>query len=166
MERLVVRRAAEEERGLEILQLRARLRELESLVAAIEPEEQEQEQEGLERDLAMLTAQFEKSGGEEQEQDVGRSRSRSSPHPVPPAMEHLNNSARVEESVRLARWQTTLTYFTLKLDWEHFVDMSGSCAPGETSWRDWFRRTSSLPLVTSYLERPGGRAGVRRPTCR
>ena len=35
-----------------------------------------------------------------QQRQPGRS---FSPHPVPPAMEQLNNSARVEESVRLAR---------------------------------------------------------------
>ena len=62
--------------------------------------------EARERSLALLTAQYEKAGGEELEDELNMSlashTSHTPHHPVPPPME-LNNSARVGESVRLAR---------------------------------------------------------------
>ena len=98
VERLLARQC-EEDKSLEIRSLRSRLRELESLVAVMDPgegrrrEEEDSEALELERNLALLTAQYEKAGDEEEE--LGREGQHSfSPHPVPPAMEQLNNSAR------------------------------------------------------------------------
>jgi hypothetical protein len=101
VERLLARQA-EEDKAAEVRALRLRLRELESMVAVMEPgggqavARDGQEGEALERSLALLTAQYEKAGGEATgpEDEVNS---------VPPAMEPLNNSGRVEESVRLAR---------------------------------------------------------------
>ena len=80
MERLLARQC-QEDKSLEIRSLRSRLRELESLVSVMDPGEgrrrEEEQAEGeameLERNLALLTAQYEKAGDEgEMDEELGR----------------------------------------------------------------------------------------------
>ena len=82
MERLLARQC-QEDKSLDICSLRSRLRELESLVSVMDPGEgrrrEEEQAEGealeLERNLALLTAQYEKAGDEcDLEEELGRGR--------------------------------------------------------------------------------------------
>ena len=104
--RVGVQRRREEESSHEIRVLRSRLRELESMVGVMDGRGREEvglvESLEVDRNLAMLTAQYEKAGADCDLEDELNC-SLPSGLAVPPPMEQLNNASRVEESVRLAR---------------------------------------------------------------
>ena len=106
--RVGVQRRREEERNHEIRVLRSRLRELESMVGVMEGRGREDvvglgDSLEVDRNLAMLAAQYEKAGGADCDLEDELNCSLPSGLAVPPPMEQLNNASRVEESVRLAR---------------------------------------------------------------